>query len=171
MKHIINSVESPDSLLINEYYLNNRSEKYFIPEKVRIRQIRVKDKNLADSLSFFVSKENFESVVAKFSINRKKEGGLMEPFERGKFNNLGESAFLLSVGEISPVIENLDKTFSIIILEEKINSEYLPLSKVYKRIESLLLKEGQENIKRDTFKKFLNNEGLIINDEFKVYFN
>tara|TARA_Y100000746_G_scaffold230053_1_gene240922 strand:+ start:2559 stop:4247 length:1689 start_codon:yes stop_codon:yes gene_type:complete len=171
LKHIVNSVENPDSLLINEYYLNNRSEKYFIPEKVRIRQIRVKNKNLADSLSFLVSKENFESMAATFSINRKKEGGLMEPFERGKFNNLGESAFLLSIDEISPVIENLDKTFSIIILEEKINSEYLPLSKVYKRIESLLLKEGQENIKKDIFEKFLNNEDLIINDEFKAYFN
>ena len=95
----------------------------------------------------------------------------MEPFERGKFNNLGEGAFLLSVGEISPVIENLDRTFSIIMLEEKINSEYLPLSKVYKRIESLLLKEGQENIKKDTFERFLNNKDLIVNDEFKIYFN
>ena len=95
----------------------------------------------------------------------------MEPFERGKFNSLGEGAFLLSVGEISPVIENLDRTFSIIMLEEKINSEYLPLSKVYKRIESLLLKEGQENIKKDTFERFLNNKDLIVNDEFKIYFN
>ena len=171
LKNIVNSVEAPDSVLINEYYLNNRSEKYFIPEKVRVRQIRVKNKSLADSLSFIVSKENFKNIATNFSINRKKEGGLMEPFERGKFNNLGEGAFLLSVGEISPVIENLDRTFSIIMLEEKINSEYLPLSKVYKRIESLLLKEGQENIKKDTFERFLNNKDLIINDEFKIYFN
>ena len=171
LKHLVNSTPIPDSTSINQYYLNNRLEKYFIPEKVVIRQIRLKNKTLADSLSLVLTKDNFKEIASLFSINRKKEGGLMEPFERGRFNNLGEQAFLLSVDKISPVIENLDKTFSIIILEKKIKKEYLPLSQVYKRIESLLLKEGQENIKINTFEKYLNNKKLIIGDEYEIYFN
>ena len=95
----------------------------------------------------------------------------MEAFEKGKYNNMGEEAFLLEVGEISGVIENYDKTFSIIMLESKIEKDYLPLKKVYKRIESLLLKTKQEKIKKDTFDGYLNNTELKIGKDFEIYFN
>ena len=57
------------------------------------------------------------------------------------------------------------------MLEEKIKKEHLPLTRVYKRIESLLLKEGQENIKKTTFDNYLNNKTLKLGDEYKIYFN
>ena len=47
----------------------------------------------------------------------------------------------------------------------------LPLSRVYKRIESLLLKEGQESIKKTTFDNYLNNENLKLGGEYEIYFN
>ncbi len=171
LKTLVNSVSTPDSLSIEKYYIENRDNKYFVPEKVVVRQIKLKSRELADSLASVVSKENFNVLASSFSVNRKREGGLMDPFERGKFNYLGETAFSLSVGEISDVIENLDKTFSIIMLEKKINKELLPLSRVYKRIESLLLKEGQENIKKNTFDRYLNNKNLKIGAEYEIYFN
>ena len=95
----------------------------------------------------------------------------MEPFERGKYNFLGEVAFSLEIGGFSGPIENLDKTFSVILLEDKIKEEPVSLSRVYKRIESLLLKEGQENIKKTTFDNYLNNKTLKLGDEYKIYFN
>ena len=171
LKHLVNSVEVPDSSSIKQYYLQNRENKYFIPEKVLIRQIKLNSKALADSLSLVVSSNNFKDMASSFSINRSNVGGLMDPFERGKFNALGEKAFSLGVGDVSGVIENLDKTFSIIMLEKKIKKEHLPLSRVYKRIESLLLKEGQENIKVETFNKYLNNKKLKLNEEYKIYLN
>ena len=81
-----------------------------------IRQIKLNSKALADSLSLVVSSNYFKDMASSFSINRSNVGGLMDPFERGKFNALGEKAFSLGVGDISGVIENLDKTFSIIML-------------------------------------------------------
>ena len=171
LKHLVNSVENPDSSSIKQYYLQNRENKYFIPEKVVVRQIKLNSKTLADSLSLIVSVDNFKNIASSFSINRSDLGGLMDPFERGKFNVMGEVAFSLGVGEVSGVIENLDKTFSIIMLEKKIKKEHLPLSRVYKRIESLLLKEGQENIKVETFNKYLNNKKLKLNEEYKIYLN
>jgi len=171
LKTLINSVSNPDSSSVKQYYLQNRENKYFVPEKVVVRQIRLKNKDLADSLSLIVSPNNFQQIASSFSINRKSVAGLMDPFERGKFNNLGEVAFSLGVGGVSDIIENLDKTFSIIMLEEKIKKEHLPLTRVYKRIESLLLKEGQENIKKTTFDNYLNNKALKLGDEYKIYFN
>ena len=171
LKSLVNSVDIPDSTAIQQYYLENKDSKYFVPEKVVVRQIRLKNKNIADSLFSIISVDNFQTLASSFSINRRELGGLMAAFERGKFNNLGEAAFSLEKGEISNVLENLDKTFSIILLEEKIGKESLPLSRVYKRIESLLLKEGQENIKKTTFDNYLNNENIKLGGDYEIYFN
>ena len=119
LKNLVNSVALPDSTAIQQYYLENKDSKYFIPEKVVVRQIRLKNKNVADSLFSIVSVDNFQMLASSFSINRRDVGGLMTAFERGKFNNLGEMAFSLEEGEISTVLENLDRTFSIILLEKK----------------------------------------------------
>ena len=51
-------------------------------------------------------------------------------------------------------------------------ANYLSLKKkVYKRIESLLLKTKQEKIKKDTFDGYLNNTELKIGKDFEIYFN
>ena len=65
----------------------------------------------------------------------------------------------------------MDKTFSIIMLENKIPKKHLPLKKVYKRIESLLLKESQERVKTTTFDRYLNNKQLTLGPEYEKYIN
>ena len=52
----------------------------------------------------------YSCFVELFSINRRDVFGLMEPFERGKYNKMGEVAFGLGVGQLAGPIENLDKT-------------------------------------------------------------
>ena len=84
---------------------------------------------------------------------------------------MGVVAFSLHIGEVSSVIENLDKTFSIILLQEKIKKTHLALHRVYKRIESLLLKEAQENIIKITFDGYLNSRNLHLGLEYEIYFN
>ena len=172
LKFLVNSI-TIDSSSVKQYFLMNRDEKYINPEKVVVSQIKVQSSHLADSLFSLLEKDGalFESFARKFSINRQKEAGLMEPFERGKYNDMGEVAFSLGLNEISTPISNLDKTYSIIRLEKKIPREYLDINKVYKRIESLLLKEGQDNIKKDTFNKYINNKGVVFSEEFKPFFN
>ena len=95
----------------------------------------------------------------------------MDPFERGKFNYMGEAAFKLDVGAISKPIENPDKTFSIIMVEEKINKKTIPISRVYKRIESLLIKESQDEIKTTTFNNFINSPELKLGDKYEKFYN
>ncbi len=95
----------------------------------------------------------------------------MDPFERGKFNYMGEAAFKLDVGVISKPIENPDKTFSIIVVEEKIDKKIIPINRVYKRIESLLIKESQEQIKTTTFNSFINNPKLKLGDKYEKFYN
>ena len=84
---------------------------------------------------------------------------------------MGEAAFKLDVGVISKPIENPDKTFSIIVVEEKIDKKIIPINRVYKRIESLLIKESQEQIKTATFNSFINNPELKLGDKYEKFYN
>jgi len=171
LKKIVNSVGPPDSLRVLNYYNKHREEKYFNPERVVVRQIKVNTKTLADSLKSELTKNPnlFIDFASNFSINRADVGGLMDPFEAGKYNYMGEAAFSLAAGDISSPIENPDKTFSIILLEEKINKSFLPIERVYKRIESLLIKQDQEYIKKSTFENYLNSSGLEIGIKYEKF--
>ena len=173
LKHLVNSVDNPDSSLVESYYNKNKEEKYFDPEKVLVRQIKVASKDLSDSLYSLLEKDIslFKTLSSDFSLAYSKTEGLMDPFERGKFNYLGERAFELNVGDFSRPIENPDKTFSIILIEEKIDKQIIPLDRVYKRIESLLIKESQEKIKKSTFDFFINNPELRLGDKYEKFYN
>ena len=172
LRFLVTSV-SVDSSDVKQYFLMNRDQKYIDPEKVIVRQIKLKNLSLADSLFSVVEKNpsSFESLAGEYSINRKNVNGLMEPFAYGKYNELGEVAFKLKLGEVAGPIKNLDKTFSIIRLENKIEKKHLKLKQVYTRIESLLLKEAQEKIKKESFDKYINNKGVVFSEEFKPFFN
>tara|TARA_B000000609_G_scaffold156889_1_gene150276 strand:+ start:1354 stop:3051 length:1698 start_codon:yes stop_codon:yes gene_type:complete len=173
LKHLVNSVETPDSSSVKTYYNKNKEEKYFEPEKVVVRQIKVASKNLSDSLYVVLSSDDslFGALSSEFSLVYSQTEGLMDPFERGKFNYMGEAAFKLDVGVISKPIENPDKTFSIIVVEEKIDKKIIPINRVYKRIESLLIKESQEQIKTTTFNNFINNPELKLGDKYEKFYN
>ena len=173
LKHLVNSVDVPDSSLVKSYYNKNKEEKYFDPEKVLVRQIKVASKDLSDSLYSLLEKDIslFKKLSSDFSLAYSKAEGLMDPFERGKFNYLGERAFQLNVGEFSRPIENPDKTFSIILIEDKTDKKIVPLNRVYKRIESLLIKESQEKIKKSTFDFFINNPELRLGERYEKFYN
>ena len=173
LKHLVNSVETPDSSSVESYYNKNKENKYFEPEKVVVRQIKVASKNLSDSLYSILSIDDslFGSLSSEFSLAYSQTEGLMDPFERGKFNYMGEAAFKLKVGDISSPIENPDKTFSIIMIEEKIDKKIIPINRVYKRIESLLVKDSQEKIKATTFDDFINNPELKLGEKYEKFYN
>ena len=173
LKHLVNSIETPDSSSVKSYYNKNKENKYFEPEKVLVRQIKVSSKNLCDSLYSILSIDNslFNSLSSEFSLAYSQTEGLMDPFERGKFNYMGEAAFNLKVGDISRPIENPDKTFSIIMVEEKIDKKIIPINRVYKRIESLLIKDSQEKIKATSFDSFINNPKLKLGDKYEKFYN
>ena len=150
LKYLVNSASKPDSFAVVAYYNKNKSEKWMEPEKYLINEIRVDNKSLADSLLSLVRDgADFSSLANNYSLAGLDNGGLYGPFGRGENASLFDAASLLSYDEISPVLSVRNNNFSIIKLIAKIPPLPLELSRVYTRIESLLLKENQNNAKTD----------------------
>jgi len=171
LKHLVNSIEKPDSSSIKNYYLENLDEKYLTKEEVVVSQIKLEKKSIADSLSKILSERPtfFNEVALKHSLFNSEGFGLMESFKKGQFNYLGETAFSMKVGAISGVIKNPDKSFSIIRVESKKEPFPVEIKKVYKRIESLLIKQRQDKIKTDTFNHFYTNKELYLNEVYSKH--
>ena len=150
LKYLVNAVAKPDSVNINDYYHKNKEEMFLEPEKVVVRDLRVGNKILADSLLKIISSGADFSLLAKnFSLINPENGGLYGPFPRNNNQALYDAASLLGVGEFSAVLPVSNNQFSIIQLVENVRSTPIELRRVYVRIESLLIKENQNTAKED----------------------
>ena len=167
LKWLVNNAQIPDSVDIIKYYQKNKNEKYLEGNKASVREIKVLNKNLADSL-FLELKHgaNFIDIATHHSKTNPGLGGEIPPFTKGKYNQMGQIAFSLDIGEISPVITNLDRTYSIIRLDGVIDSEYIPLERVYNRIQSIITKDNQHISKERGLKKLHEKYTVIINTGF-----
>jgi len=166
LKWMVNNASNPDSTDIVKYYENNKNKKYLEDKKVSVREIKVLKKNIADSLFLELKYgADFNQIAAKYSKTNPNNGGLIPPFEEGKYNKMGQIAFQLQPGNISEVIKNLDRSYSIIRVEELIDPEYIPLNKMYNRIESILKRENQRLAKELGLKSLHKKYNVIINEE------
>ncbi len=89
------------------YYQKNEAL-YIQPEMVKIKEVMVRDKNLADSLYSVVKNGADISVIAKNYSVRKwaaEKGGEIGYFAKGAFSNLGDCAFKLKPGDLSDIID------------------------------------------------------------------
>ena len=159
LKHLVNNVSKPDTLMVQEYYDNNMVEKYMTSGTVLIREIRVQSRILADSLLLLIQEGDSLGVLAqKYSLINPDNGGLSGPFSRNSNKAFFDAAMLLDLGAVSPVLSAPGGQFSIIQLLEKKSGIPLELTSVYSRIQSILLKESQETSKKNgvegLFKKF-----------------
>ena len=167
LKWLVNSAEKPDTSTIKTYYDTHKDEKYMDPEKVVVREVRVSDKELADSLYFEIENGlDFEEAATLFSRTNPSRGGLKQPFSEGKYNDMGAIAFALNVGDMSGVIKNLDRSFSIIRVEERLPEQYSEFRKVYTRIESLLTRENQNRSKTEGIDSLFEKYNITINKDF-----
>jgi len=149
LKHLVNIAPRPDSLSVRKYYHDNKLENYMDDERVTVREIRVSDRNLADSLLIEVGfGVGFSSLAEKYSLVNAENGGIFGPFSRKQAQKYFDAVSLLEVGNISPVISFSNNTFSIVKLIEKFPPAPLEFEGVYSSIESLLFKENQDNSKR-----------------------
>ena len=167
LKWLVNTAKKPDSLQVTQYYENNKEEKYKTPIKVVVREIKVLNRALADSLLLEIQYGlSFKEAAILFSKTNPSRAGLMQPFSEGKYNAMGSIAYSLGVGEISPVIENLDRSFSIIRVEELLPEQFSELKKVYTRIESLLTRESQNKTKEAGVDGLFEKLNITINPVF-----
>ncbi len=150
LKHLVNSAPTPDSSDVKEYYEEHKNEKYLGGEQAIIREIRVNNKTLADSLLTIVdSGAEFVDMAMKYSLTNPENGGEFGPFPRKNNKYIFDAAMLLEPEENSPVISTVSGQFSIVQLVQKVPPEPMALERVYVRIESLLIKENQNQHKAD----------------------
>ena len=79
---------------------------------------------------------------------------------------MGKKAFSMEIKTFSEPIENLDGTWSLIYLEEKINEQYIPLNKVKNKIKNLLKKESQKNSRENLYISLFKKYDVSINPLF-----
>lgn len=166
-KHVDNNLVEADSVMIANYYNENKDLEFSEGEKVSLREIRVSTQSLSDSLYSFINNEDdFIEIAKQFSLINPEDGGRKQPFARGKFATLGDKAFTLDVGEISEPFENLDRSWSIIMLIEKIPKGYKSLEKVKNKIVTILNRESKATKKDELFEELKIKYGVVIEDSF-----
>jgi hypothetical protein len=148
LKRLVNSAQKPDTLDVFNYYENNKLTKYMDDERVVVREIKVSTRGVADSLVRLLdSGTSFALLAQQNSSTNPGGGGLYGPFSRGGDKSLFDAASLLGVGEYGPVLPTSKNSFSIIQLVEPASAAPIDVDRVYVQIESLLIKEGQDEAK------------------------
>ena len=166
LKRLVNSVPKPDTLAVSDFYEKNKYDKYMEEEKITLREIKVANRAVADSLlALLDAGADFTLLAQQNSSVNPDGGGLFGPFQRSGNKLLFDAASLLNEEEISPVLPSSKNSFSIIQLVNQISAAPIRLDRVYVRIESLLIKEGQFEAKTVGVDGLLNLYTVVKNTE------
>ena len=142
---LINSLGEADSSLVRKTYLEGVAlGNYMQPLRVVYSQVRATtEEDINQAYNLFLFSNDFDEVLKKFS------GRVEPPASFGSGGPLAAQAFEMSVGEVSPPIENTNKSFSIIRVEEFLEKRPFTLNHVYKQIERKLKKASQDLVKEN----------------------
>lgn len=136
------------------FYNDNKEDKYLDPDMVKVQEIMVRDSALAQKIAKWVREGvNMGNLAKKYSKRYlyKNKQGIMNPFERGRYDNMGEVAFTLKEGEIAGPIRSKDgKEFSIIKLLDFIPSHVLSYDDIKSRVKADL----KRKLKSDMLEKW-----------------
>ena len=166
LKRLVNSVPKPDTLAVSNFYEKNKYDKYMEEEKITLREIKVANRAVADSLlALLDAGADFTLLAQQNSSVNPDGGGLFGPFQRSDNKLLFDAASLLNEEEISRVLPSSKNSFSIIQLVNQISAAPIRLDRVYVRIESLLIKEGQSEAKTVGVDGLLNLYTVVKNTE------
>ena len=106
------------------------------------REIRVKSRNLADSLLSLISAGgDFVSLAHTYSLISPEEGGLVGPVGRDMNRSFFDATTKIDLGAVTPVLSSPGNNFSILLLVERVLGGPVSLNSVFSGIETLLLKE------------------------------
>ena len=160
IKHISAALGPVDSLIVkNKYKEGLKDSSFFSLKKALVYELNFSKKMSADSVLVLLEKGSFFDDIY-FLYNKKTT---TKSISKGTKGLLGEAAFSLKEGEVSEIIENTDKTFSIIKSIGFVDPSPLPLSSVYVQIEKQTNAKLKKELKTNLYEKLLK--------QFSVSFN
>ena len=166
LKELVNSIENPLEKEVSAYYKKN-IKNFYSQKMASVRDLRVSTKSLADSLLAVLNTgADFVNLASLYSTTNPDGGGLVEPFTKGRYNDMGVAAFELNPGEYSGVIANLDGSYSIVRLEDFLLPSPLGLDAVRTRIKTAIVRQKQEDIKIKGVRELVDSYDMWINPLF-----
>ena len=151
LKFTLNSITPPDSSEIKKYYENNKNEKYLSLPSYLVEELRFRSKIVADSIF------NIVSVNENFTLHKNDDLFIVYNdnllIKKSTHPKLYDAAILLdkNLTSISPVLSSFGGNYSIIKINKYIPPTVQEYSKVYSRIEALLLKNKKEHKNNNLF--------------------
>jgi len=137
-----------------EGWFTGHPEEFMHPQMVKVQEIYVADKALAEQLAARARKgENFGKLAKEFTERPDIKGtdGSLEPFQAGRYGKMGEAAFNLAVGEISDPLP-VGRNWSVIKLNEKIAPTPKTLDESKNTIRMKLEREERDR-RKDAWRK------------------
>ena len=164
LNHLVNSIPAPSDQEVNNYYNKNIS-KYSDDEMIVIREIRVSNKSLADSLlSRVEGGEDFVLLAQEFSSINPSEGGLVLPFSKKDNTFIFKIADQLDVGVVSSTTSLGNGSFSIIKLINRLPGKPKNIDEVDNEIRAQIINEKQALIKDNNFNTLLKKYNVLLKD-------
>jgi len=144
-----------DSIAVSETevqdYFREHLARYQTPERVRIREIMVRERPLADSLHRVLAKgADMAELARQFSVRKwaAKKGGDLGYFPREAFGDLGKAAFQLPVGALSePVpikVSGIVVGYSVFRVLDRQPVQTPDLASIYERVSADALAQKKQ---------------------------
>lgn len=146
-REMVYNKATPTEDELKTYYEKNIKE-YTDEAKVRVYEIQVDDKQLANDLLARVNKgEDIATLARRYSQRSmaKEKGGKLGPFTKDKYGDLSRKAFTMQVDEVAGPIESEGK-YSIIKVIEKTDEIVKPFEEARRQVESDLRFQKQKDL-------------------------
>lgn len=155
---------------IARYYVRNK-EKYMTPEKVRVQEILVSDSLLAEEIfQKLQNGDSFADLAEKYTERPigKRNKGLLTPFQKGQFGEMGKQAFKMTPGETCRPVKIEKNQFSIINLIEEIPETPIAFELVKNQVRNHILEEKRTTARREAFNKLYEMYKVRINPLYEI---
>jgi hypothetical protein len=144
-KEVIQGIGTPTDEDLQKYYEAKKNEKYMGKEMVKIQEVLVDNKKLADQIyNWALTGTSFKTLVQKYTTRPgyKEKNGIFDYFRRGsRWGEMGLIAFDLKTNEISKPIYTGNNQYSVIKLLDK----KIPPCEPFEQVKPKVIRDWQKD--------------------------
>jgi parvulin-like peptidyl-prolyl isomerase len=151
------------------YYVRHKSN-YMMPKQVLVQEVLVSDSLLAREIhNKLMEGADFASLAEKYTERPvgKRNRGLLDPFHKGQYGEMGKKAFEMKPGDLSEPILLKDGRFSIIQVIEFYPEAPMAYDTVKKKVVQDYMREKQSEAKENAFLTLYEKYDVQINPLYK----